>query len=92
MLRPYRLPLAVVLLLVLLAGSLAPASARPLRSAPQAKATATLQGLLADLWQEVTRRLEKSGSGIDPFGHPATPAATQTGGDSGSGIDPFGGK
>jgi hypothetical protein len=92
MLQRYRLPLALALVLALGAGSLTPAAARPIRTIPHAKPPAGIQGFLADLWQEVTRRLEKSGSGIDPFGQPTPPVGTTSSGDSGSGIDPFGGK
>jgi hypothetical protein len=94
MLRRYRLLVGSTLLLVLSTGSLGAAAVRPLRVPPRANTPAGgIQGFFTDLWQEVVRRLEKSGSGIDPFGHPAPTSGTQTSsGDSGSGIDPFGGK
>jgi hypothetical protein len=93
MLRPYRLATVLALLLVLLGGSLSPAAARPLQHAPSVKVPSVASQLsLSTLWHKVVRLLEKSGSAIDPFGHPVVPAGAQSASDSGSAIDPFGGR
>ena len=93
MLRPYRLATVLAMLLVLLGGSLSPAAARALQRVPSAKVPSVVSQLsLSTLWYEVVRLLEKSGSAIDPFGHPVVPAGAQGGSDSGSAIDPFGGR
>jgi hypothetical protein len=90
MLRPYRLAAVILLPLVLASGSLRPVAARPLRESPKAEAPAAgIPAFALNLWRQVVRLLEKSGSGIDPFGQPSS---AQSRGDSGSGIDPFGGK
>jgi hypothetical protein len=93
---PRRLLCGSVLLLLLLAG-VAPAAARPLPGAPQTVAVSIWDRLFA-WWGAVAKDLaptttgpvspkSDNGSGIDPFGKPAS--TTQ---DVGSGIDPFGGK
>ena len=93
MLRSYRPAAVISLLLVLVSGSLGPAVARPLREIPKAEAPAAgIPTFALNLWRQVVRLLEKSGSGIDPFGQPVVSASAQGGGDSGSGIDPFGRK
>ncbi len=97
MLRRLRLVFGLTLLLTVIAGSFAPAAARPLSTARHDRAVAeTLWNEALKWWQSVIAPRSKSATnssyGTDnPVSSlPLTPAVASS--DNGSGVDPFGGK
>jgi hypothetical protein len=80
-----------VLFLLLLTGSLAPAAARPLRSAVELRTAAISTWDRFFAWWEVARDLARVTTGsVFPYGTDDPLSSLDSKTDNGSGIDPFG--